>query len=790
MKIIRNNLASYYLLLVAALALIGTNAFAQEDTDTPEEPSAPKIGEITVNFTGLSNVNVEVVRANMSIREGEDFNQIAIDRDIRNLYKTRLFEFIEVRLKPRSQELVDVIFDVRPKFRIASVSFEGNKAYRDRILENKVEIQINQVLNERSVKTDAATLKEFYLKKGYFKVRVDYNIDRNPGTGYGNVTFKITEGGKFKIKKVDFVGNDELKSGKLRGKMKTKKWGFLSVLSGAGKFDSDQFEDDLENVRETYRKEGYLDVDVDQTKVQFSYPSKKKLKIDIKVEEGKQYRVGKIEFAGNETYKEDILSLLLRVRTGDIYRPEKLDQDVEAIEDFYGQFGYMETRVRMNRIPNVKTGDIDLSYQVYESDKFLVESIDLEGNTKTKSTVIIRELSLGPGSSFDSVRMESSRMKLENTRYFENVNITPQSTNIPGRKDLKVSFMEGRTGNFSFGAGFSSLEKGVFFVELTQSNFDIFNWRGAFQGDGQKFRLKAQLGSSTSQLVLAFEEPWLFERRLALGFQIFRTSTNLEERFNSDSLVSGFEVYMRKRLFGLVEGRLTYGFSDQDYDQFNDLDPEDLLRNSIGATSSLNLLLLRDTRDRIINTFSGNRISLDLTYAGDFLGGDFDFVKAELQNAFYLPITRRNTQTIEVLLRAGVVEKTQDSIIVPREQRFFLGGPNTLRGFEYREVGPREDDNPRGYAVGGNTYGMVSVEYSIGFTDGFRGALFYDGGFVNKDARDFSFDTYWNDNYGAGIRINVMGTPLRLDYAIPMNKDASNVNAPNSQFNFSFGGRF
>lgn len=793
MKIIRNKFALYFLLLGIAVLGIESNLLAQEESAQQAQPEMPTIDNIVVNFTGLSNVNEEVVRANMSIREGEKFDQIAIDRDIRNLYKTRLFEFIEVRLRETSSEKVDVIFDVRPKFRIASVSFEGNEAVRDAVLENKIEIEVNQVLNERKVKADAATLKELYLKKGFFKARVDYNIDRNPGTGYGNVTFKITEGGKFKIKAIVFEGNENLPKKKLTSKMKTKKWGFFSFLTGSGKFDSDQFEDDLENVRDTYRKEGYLDVEVDQSKVQFSYPSKKRMRIDINLTEGKQYRVGKVNFEGNEIYSDEILSMLLRVRPGEVYQPEKLDEDVNYLEDFYGQFGYMETRVRMNRIPNVKTGDIDITYQFYESDKFEVESIDIEGNTKTKSTVIIRELSLGPGSSFDSVRMDASRMKLENTRFFENVNVSPQSTNIPGRKDLKVSFQEGRTGNFSFGAGFSSLEQGTFFVELTQSNFDIFNWRGAFQGDGQKFRLKATLGTYTNNLVLAFEEPWLFERRLALGFQIFNTTTDYEDGING-STVEGFEVYLRKRLLGLVEGRLTYGYSNQSYEGYAEIDAVDgdyrefLLENSIGVTSRVNLLLLRDTRDRIINTFRGNRITLDLTTAGGMLGGDFDFVKAELQNAFYLPISRAHTQTVEVLLRAGVADSYEggNQSFVPREQRFFLGGPNTLRGFEYRDVGPQEN----GYASGGKTYGMVGVEYSIGFSEGFRGALFYDGGFVNKDAADFSFDQYWNDNYGFGIRINVMGTPLRLDYAIPMTKDDNNQNTANSQFNFSFGGRF
>lgn len=785
------------------------------------------IRHLIVNFTGLSNVNEEVARANMSLREGEPYDSIKVDRDIRSLYRSNLFEYIEARLTPVGDNQVDVIFDIRPKFRISAITFEGNKRISNKKLEDEIEIVVNQTLNEPRVKGAVADLQEFYLKKGFSQARIDYQIDRSPGTGFGTVTFLINEGRKFKIGKINFEGNEELKDRKLRRKMETKKRGVLSVFSGSGRFDRDKFEDDLEALKDEYRKDGYLDIDIDPSNVIFSYPSSNRMKIDIQVDEGKQYQVGEIDFEGNETYPDDTLKLLLRVVPGSVYQPEKIDEDVGRIEDFYGQFGYMETRARMVRVPNVTTGNIDIKYVVRESEKFLVESIDIEGNTKTKSVVVLRELALSPGSTFDSVRMEASRMRLDNTRYFEDTNVTAQSTNIPGRKDLRITFKEGRTGNFSFGAGFSSLERGVFFLELTQSNFDILNWRGAFQGDGQKFRLKAQIGGVSSQLVLAFNEPWLFERRLDFGLQIFSTTTDYRQTFY-ESTSEGFEVSLRKRLFELIEGRISYGYSESSIDVDADVDPNirRLYEDGGGALSRINLLLRRDTRDRLLNTFRGTRVELDLTYVGDFLGGDFEYYRIESRNAFYLPISTKHTQTVEFLLNFGIMDELFDSspdISLP--QRFFLGGPNTLRGFELQSVGPKEwgrigvnDPNfpqvaPR--AVGGKTYGMFGAEYSIGITDEFRVAAFYDGGFVNKEAGDFSLSrdkrfiandpntpgpyywgqsrSGWNDNYGFGIRMSMMGTPLRLDYAIPITTDgdpAFGGNDEGGQFNFSFGGRF
>jgi outer membrane protein insertion porin family len=790
-----------------------------QDEGSPDEPQPPKIRRLIVNFTGLSNVNEEVARANMSLREGEDYDQIAIDRDIRTLYRTQLFEHIEVRLQPVGESEVDLLFDIRPKFRVSSISFDGNEKLRDNRLEKELEVSVNHILNERRVKDGAKALKDYYLKRGYSQARVEYEIDRNPATGFGNVVYKIREGGKYKISKVKFTGNENIKSRKLRRKIKTKKKGIFSLLTGSGKFDADKFEDDLEILEDVYMEEGHLDIGIDQSQVRFSYPSKRRMVIEIAVDEGKEYKVGSIGFEGNDMYKGDILRLMLGVRSGDIYRPEKIDEDVDRLEDFYGQFGYMESRVRLSRIPNVTTGNMDIVYQIYESEKYQVESIKIEGNTKTKSTVVIRELAMGPGSTFDSVRMDASKMRLENTRYFEDVSLTPQTTQIPGRRDLRITFQEGRTGNFSFGAGFSSLEKGTFFIELTQSNFDILNWRGAFQGDGQKFRLRAQIGSLSSQIMLAFEEPWLFEKRLAFGFNIFKTESSLSDLYSVGQ--DGFDVSLRKRLFELIEGRVSYSLVQYGYSDFGpqiDQAQRALFEESNGDISSVNLLLLRDTRDRIINTWSGSRFELDLTTAGGPLGGNFQYNKIESRNAIYLPLTRWHTQTIEVLLRAGVVKEAGDSTFVPYEERFYLGGPNTLRGFEFRDVSPKEGfyapavgQGRVPYEIGGKTYGLFSAEYSIGFTEGFRGAIFYDGGFVNKAAGDFglkrdiqrdAFDgqqvvlgwnnSGWNDNFGFGIRISVMGTPLRLDYAIPMSTSGDtsaggNDNGP--QFNFTFGGR-
>lgn len=749
-----------------------------------QQPPPAQIGKLTVKFVGVSNVSEQVVRANMSLREGTPLDESLIDRDIRSLYRTGLFEFIEVKREELSDTAVNLVFEVTPKYRVLDVRFEGNKAYKERRLRRELKTLQNGPLDERQVKEDSEKIYEYYQKNGYNQAQVSYTIDRNRSTGFGTVTFKIREGAKVKISSIRFVGNDHIKARRLRKEMETKKWHPFSWITGGGRFKDDEFDEDLEKLRDYYREEGYLDVEIAEDKVTFDYPSASKLVITIRVEEGRKYRVGDITFKGNKIHPSRLLGLVVRQRKGTTFVPSKLDKDVENLEDFYGRSGHLDTRVRLNRKPNLQTGDIDVEYEINESEKFQVESVNIEGNSKTKSIVILRELVLGPGDVFDSVRMKISKARLENTRFFDDVNVTPESTNIPGRRNLRVAVKEARTGNLTFGAGFSSLERAVVFAEITQSNFDLFNRKSFFQGDGQKFRLRLQLGSESSEVVLAFEEPWLFERELALGFQLFRTTSEYQSAYYEE-IRTGGQIYMRKRLFGLIEGTATYTYEIVDIDNVDPSAPA-VIQGLAGQTSvsKAGFALLRDTRDKIINTTRGNRMELITEVAGGPLGGDVDYYRLEFRGSQFYPVFEFQEQVLAIIARGGVVQDFGDSTDVPFYDRYFLGGPQTLRGFEYREVGPKDQF---GEPLGGKSYGFFSAEYSFDIVKPIRFAVFYDGGFVNRGAYDFS-PGEWNDNFGFGLRLFVAGAPLSLDFGIPLTGDR--FNKKGSQFNFSFGTRF
>lgn len=793
--------------LLATLALfaaLGTSPTVWAQALAPgSAQSGPLIGQVTVQFLDLESISQDIVFANMRARSGMPYSDALLDQDIRSLYATGLFESIEVR-RALQDGRVDLVYEVRPKYRIGGISYSGNSELTDRRLTREVKSQVNGPLDERQIKADARAIFDLYQKTGFSQVAVDYSIERNRTSGRATVTFRVTEGPRVRIREVTFTGNATFDEDDLTDEMETRSWWIFSWLTGSGRFQTDVFDEDIDKLRDLYREEGFLDVQIDPGAVRFDYPDPGRLVITIPVVEGRQYRVGQITITGASLYQPDLLRRLLQVETGDVFAPKKLDEDVTSLRDFYGRGGYLETGVRLIRRPNLATGAIDLEYAINESGRFQVESVNIVGNTKTRSTVIVRELILAPGDTFDTVRMKISEQRLRNTRFFEeDLSLVPETTNIDDRRTLKVQLREGRTGNLSFGAGFSSLEQAVFFIELTQGNFDLFNWRSFFQGDGQKFRLRLQIGSESNEVVLSFEEPWLFERELAAGFTVYRQSSDYFSDLYQE-IRTGFEVYLRKRLFELVEGRIAYSWQTVDITDVA-LGAPTPVRELEGSTSvsRVSLGLLRDTRDSLITTTRGNRYEFITEVAGGFLGGDDDYYRLEARGAQFFPTFRWQKQVLAIVGRTGVVQAYGRNVErvpvldgdgqptgqltsrqVPYFERYFLGGPSTLRGFEFRAVGPTDSN---GEPLGGKTFGFLSLEYSMDIVDPIRFALFYDSGFVNTNGYDWDPSNY-NDNWGFGLRIFVLGAPLQLDYGIPITTGP--FNDEGGQFNFSFGTRF
>ena len=757
-----------------------------------QSPAAlPLIENIEIEFEGFKSVSDGYVMGYLQLREGLPYSSVLADQSIRSLYATNRFEFVEIKVEEAEEGAVRVILELVPKFTIGSITFDGSDRYSsDRLIEES-EISIGIPLDEYSVAAAARKIQEYYVKKGFPESSVNYRMIKDSETGFANVIFDIVESRKLSIKSIDFEGNVSVNDKKLRGVLKTKRHNWLSWLTGSGKFLEAEFAEDLQNLRQKYQDLGYLDVVIDPEAVRFEYPKDKKMRVVITIKEGQRYSLGEFTIEGMTIFTSEELMRNIRLVSGNPFSPSKVDEAASALREYYTSRGYLEAFARAERQSNMETRAIDVVFKINESEKFYVESIKVEGNTKTKTRVIVRELALRPSDVFDLNRMKTSEQRLQNTRFFRDVRLSPEVTDIPGRRDLSVNVEETHTGNLSFGVGFGSVESARIFFETKQGNFDIFNPSNGFQCDGQKFRLRLSTGSQSNLALITFEEPWLFEQRLAFGVELFRTESDYQSS-DYNELRTGFELYLRRRLFELVEGRLSYRLEFVDiFDVAGDgVDPldnvADVFQEAEGESvvSKVGLTLLRDSRDSVLFTRKGSRTTIETELAG--LGGDINYVKFEARTAQFFPTFDYLEQTVSILGRLGSVLPYGDSETVPFYDRFYLGGPETLRGFDYRDVGPRDNDDPS-EPIGGNTYGMLSFEYSFRLAEPFALVAFYDMGFVNKDEFDFNL-TDFASNWGIGARIMLMGSPLKLDLGIPINDPAGD--ASGTQFNFSFGTRF
>lgn len=698
-------------------------------------PQAPIINEVKIHFNKFQNASDEAVWAHIQVCPGQEYDQRVVTESIRSLYASGLFESIRIEAVPIGDigdNRVDLTFRLEPKPRIMKICFEGNRKVGASKLLSEIKSQVGAAMDESLLNCDVFVIKEYYNKHGFSNAVVRYEVDTDE-VGKSTVCFKIDEGWKTRVQSIRFCGNGPIKGRCLRGIMQTKQWNLLSFVTGKGRFREECLFEDIEMLKEYYRNEGYLDVEIADTDVVITTPTASTICITITINPGRLYRVGAISISGNCLFPVEKLRPLVQICEGDVFRPAIIEENEDRLRDAYGQLGYLDTYAVAERRPNLETGAIDLDFVVHEGEKVFVETIKVQGNIKTKSSVIIRELALAPGDVFDLVRMKSSQRRLENTRFFDEVNLLPEETNIPGRRNLSIAVKEGKTGNLQFGVTFSSLEQLVGSVEISQSNFDITNYRHGFQGAGQKFRVRARFGQKTNQIDLTFEEPWVCERELAFGVNIFRAEVKyLSSEYNE--LREGFEIYFRKRLFGLVDCQLDYMLELVDIENVA-ASASPLIKSQAGerTVSKVGLSFAYDTRNHMVYPTRGTYLTLNGAVAGGVLGGQTKYGSIAGSAARWIPVFQTCDQTLLIGARTGTLMPYGGQSI-PYFDRYFLGGPENLRGFAYRDVGPMQDNQP----AGGNTFAWATAEYSVKVMDQVRFVLFYDWGFLNSGSLDWS----------------------------------------------------
>jgi len=783
---------------LAALMILGVVAFVPP---LRAQETEPIVREIEIKFMGPETVSRTLITANIQTVVGKLRSRDTVEQDVRNLIGTGNFSDVRV-LEEAIDGGVKVVFQVQGKATIKEIAFDGQKRFKEERLRRELGVKVGDILSELKLTEDARKMTQLYQKAGYPDVKIDPELSIDRDTSGALVKFKVTEGKRVFIKAVRFVGNQSFPAEKgalwfrngLQSMIKTKRHWWMSWLSGSGMLKDEEFQEDLEKIRDFYRDHGFIDMEITDANMQ--RVGDRWMVITITISEGRQYKVGNVQIEGNKLFPNAELEKQLKMNAGRMFTPGGLTADLKALEDYYGGRGYLDTNVRATKTPNVGTGRMDLLYTIREGELVYIERIDFNGNVRTKDKVIRRELAVAPGDVYNTVRIDRSIDRLKNLGYFKKVESRPEPTDVPNRRDVVLTVEEQQTGNVMFGAGFSSIDSLLGFVELTQGNFDLFNWP-SFTGGGQKARLRMQIGVERQDYIASFTEPWFMDQRLSLGVDLFHNSASyLSSQFTEQR--TGGSLRLERGVNEFLRAQAQYSIQEISMSVDNNASQE-LQSQSEGKLRSAVLAgLVWDTRDSVFLTTRGNRTELSGEVAGGPFGGDVNLYKLNAKTAFYFPLF--DGHVLQVLGAAGVVDAFGDTKNsgptvfepsigkfvkvndVPIFDRYFLGGPNSLRGFGYRDVGPKDAQND---AIGGNSFANATMEYTFPIVERIRGALFFDIGNVWRDAYDIGLGDLKSD-IGLGVRLNLPIGPLRLDYGYPLQTDRTTSKSGHIQFSMGY----
>jgi len=734
------------------------------------------IRAIDVQYTGPATLSKERILAQMRTKVGQPYSNEVVQEDIKALYKTGYIRNVRIFAQPEGDG-VKVIVAVQTRAIVHEIEITGAERVKPTRLRKEIKVKLNQAVDEQQLEEARQKIIEIYQARGFTNVSVDFRIDPiDEKRGTARVVFNVNEGVKGAVSQIRFEGNAHVSQKVLRKQMKTRGKTLIHFMDKSGRLDEVQLEQDLDKIREYYQDHGFIDVEIKDVRKERT--EKGPMIITIVISEGPQYHVRKLTITGYQHTTEPKVRTLLKMKEGSVYSPKQLRDDAKAVADAYGSGGYVDLVITPEGTP-AGTGLIDVHYTIEESVRSFVNRVNIEGNTRTKDKVIRREVLVAPGDVFNTVRVDTTKKRLENLGYFAKVETYPEDTDIPGRKDLTILVQEKRTGSLSFGGGFSTVDKLVGFVELTQGNFDLFNWP-SFTGGGEKFRLRLQYGTERKDFLLTITEPYFLDRRLALTGQAFYNEANYLSA-DYDQRNYGFSLDLRKPINAYMYG--TLGYTLQNVEIFNvaSSSPEFILTQSGTFTESkVFSSLVLDTRDNPLLSRRGQRITFSPAIAGGFLGGDTQIYGLDLEGSQYFHLPK---DTI-LLLNGEIATVSQwgSGSEVPIFERLFLGGSNNLRGFPFREVGPQQNGEP----VGGQSMARATLEWTFPIIEKARGALFYDTGFVNTSEWSFGFNHMASD-VGVGLRLDLPIGPLRLDYGYPVMRDGYNGGG---HFNFNVGYQF
>ena len=716
-----------------------------------------------IDVQGNKTISIATILSKIKTRVGQKYIQSVISDDLRRLYNTGYFADVRVDRQEYDNGFKVIIYlDEKPI--VEEVTFSKTKYIKSRKLKNALKTKVGKFLDNKLLKDDVDTITDLYVQKGLTSAEVEVETFLDEVTNKVSLHFVIKEGYKVRIKNINVLGNDAFKDKKILKVIKSREKSFLWFRSGYLK--EDVLEDDMERITSFYEQNGFIDAVAD---FDIEYLFKGDVDINVYVNEGGRYYVGSIDINGNSIISnKEILKVMEKIKEGDVFSREKLSIDLSKIRTLYFDRGYIFANVNEATALDSDNGKVAIKLDIVEGGLAYVDKVKIQGNTRTKDKVIRRELKMSPGDRFDGSKLRRSKERLSNLGYFEDVSFDIEDTDTYDRKDLVVQVKEAKTGTFSFGGGFSTVDKIVGFVEIEQRNFDFMNWP-TFTGGGQQLSLRAETGSTRNNVRLSFTEPWLFDRPISAGFDVFRTERDREEDvgFAYDEERIGGALRLGKQFSEYLTGGVTYRLENVTIENFEAGVSADLLAEAGENTVSLvGFTASNDHRDSFINPTKGLLVSGGFDIAGGFLGGDKDFYRFQANTNYYIPLKYKSV--LELRLRTGIVDAYGDSSSVPIFERFFAGGARTIRGYEERGVGPIDSTSTD--PIGGESMVVANIEYTIPIVEFIKLAAFFDAGNVWSKIEDFGSGEF-KSGTGLGVRVKTPIGPVNLDYGYPLNDE-------------------
>lgn len=738
----------------------------------PSIAAAQTIDAIAIE--GNRRVDDSTVMLQVKSAVGSPLDSQTVSADIKDIYKTGFFDKVEARSEIRGGKQT-LVFDLKEKPAIRSAQVEGNEEVSDSTLREQLSIGSRRFLDRKKLLAGVEQARAYYQSQGYYDTEINYEV-KPVDDETVDLVYRIKEGEKKVIRDIAFEGLEAIDESDLEDVIKTDTYFWLtSWFSGAGTLKKDQLEADVREINSYLLNHGYVDGRAGTPEVQ---ETEKGLKIVFRVTEGEQYNFGDLAAEGTLLEGSESKTLEgIEAQTGETFDASKLRKDAFSISDKFTDIGFAFANVEPQTKVNRAEKTVDVTYEVDKGQLVHVNRINISGNSKTSDNVIRREFQIQERDLFSSSRIRRSQQLLQRLGYFEEVTISPASTNRADEVDLNVAIREANTGTFSIGAGVSSGEGFIASAQVTESN--IF-------GTGNAITFNVDSGTRNENYILGFTNPRVNDSYFSFGAEALSTTREFDDFDRNQaggSLSVGYPLaFLGEEIRDDYRATLRYELLRIDISEIDDDAPQLIIDEEGRSTSSsITPALTRNTIDNPLDPTNGSRQQASVELAG--LGGTEEFWLLQLSNSWYYPVieSERGPLVFAQRTRFGYGDTYNDERF-PLFRRFFPGGINSVRGFDARELGPKDE---QGNEYGGNKQLVLNFEmiFPVLPSVGLQGVAFYDIGNAFDDEEQIEASAL-RHAVGWGIRWRSPIAPIRIEFGYPLDREEGEKSFVT---NFSFG---